>query len=192
MSRQFDVKSHPISVAIALRRRYGSNVVLRFSRYRDVPGSTSDPRRSFEVRCGDVSSRWLDRELAQLEPSEELALESRVRVGAARRHIPMLDLRGKRKNAARWLTASLLPDYAAEMMIYASGRSFHVYWPRLLSEHAWHQFLGSALLCNRGNSSIVDVRWVGHRLMGGYAALRWSCNTSRHRSYPTLVERLST
>ncbi|MHB1292207.1 MAG: primase 1D-like protein [Sulfuricella sp.] len=37
-------------------------------------------------------------------------------------------------------------------------------------------------------SPTVDPRWVGHRLISGYAALRWTKNTEQYLNTPTLIE----
>jgi hypothetical protein len=45
------------------------------------------------------------------------------------------------------------------------------------------------LLLNQNDlPPMVDIRWVGHALRRGFAALRWSCNTNRYLSMPQLLE----
>lgn len=52
----------------------------------------------------------------------------------------------------------------------------------------WNRFLGRLLLMNEpGSPALVDARWIGHRLIGGYAALRWSANSAQHDSVPKRI-----
>ena len=62
-----------------------------------------------------------------------------------------------------------------------SGRSFHAYSLRLISPKEWREFMGRLLLLNLpGRSSFIDSRWVGHRLVAGYASLRWTANSEQY------------
>jgi hypothetical protein len=187
MTKSFEPETHPVGIVRELRERYGGDLMLQFSRYRDVPGSPNDLRVSLVVQCQHVTTSWLRRELTRLDPSEELALESRVRIAGTLKHIPMLDFKGTRRYQRRTLARVLPPGYANGMRVFFSGRSFHAYWPRLVTEREWIQFMGAALLCNTSRANIIDERWVGHRLIGGYAALRWSCNSTKHQRYPVRV-----
>jgi hypothetical protein len=63
--------------------------------------------------------------------------------------------------------------------LFASGRSYHLYLGALFLREEWVKFMGRLLLLNpRRGPLLTDPRWIGHRLMGGYGALRWSANTS--------------
>ena len=99
----------------------------------------------------------------------------------------MLDFHGMKKGQLLAIMEVLPDDYAEGMQVYFSGRSFHAYFPHLLTPRQWVKFMGSALLCNTPSSDVIDQRWVGHRLIGGYAALRWSNNTPQHAHYPTRI-----
>ena len=189
MARDIESGSHPIAFIAELRERLGDRLVLSFSRYTYKPRQRPDVRESFEVPLCEVTGRWLQRQLATLQPSQELALESRVRLQGLRRHIPMLDFRGLSKGQLLAIADVLPDDYKEGLQVYFSGRSFHAYFPHLLTPRQWVKFMGSALLCNTpGSQKVIDSRWVGHRLIGGYAALRWSWNTPHYTSYPTRVD----
>lgn len=72
-----------------------------------------------------------------------------------------------------FLPASVLSKAA----IFRSGSSFHFYSTELLTGSEWIRFLGLALLANPVNApAIVDPRWVGHRLAGGFGGLRITDN----------------
>jgi len=188
MRRADHLKRHPILLVNKLLREYGTDLELSFSRYKYRRRVREDKRRTFRVPISDIGPDWLLRQLGALAPDEELALESRVRLGGRLRHIPMIDFYGMRPQQ---LTAivEVLPKFAhVEPLVYFSGRSFHAYFPILVGYSEWVKFMGSALLCNTpSRPSVVDQRWIGHRLIGGYAALRWSWNTPRYKSMPTRV-----
>jgi hypothetical protein len=189
MSNIDDFSRHPIGFLRVLRSKYGNNIELSFSRYRYIRRVREDVRRSFRVAVRDVTRKWLANELAELLTGEELAIESRVSLERERRHIPMLDFVGMER-AQLAAVMEVLPQYPTrQALVYKSGRSFHAYFPVLITPAEWIQFMGSALLCNTpSHPRIVDPRWIGHRLISGYAALRWSWNTSSYRAAPTKVK----
>ena len=43
------------------------------------------------------------------------------------------------------------------------------------------------VLLFRDGQEIVDSRWIGHRLIGGYSSLRWTNNTGMYRSEPSKI-----
>jgi hypothetical protein len=179
---------HPLGFIKSLRGRYGAHLELGFSHYRYQRRSRADVRRSFRVPIADVNVAWLRCQLDRLSPGEELALESRVRVGRSTRHIPMIDFVGIGPDHLR-AVMDVLPGYSVrDVFVYRSGRSFHAYYPMLITQHEWVRFMGSALLCNTpSHPRIVDQRWVGHRLIAGYASLRWSWNTPTYKALPARV-----
>jgi hypothetical protein len=183
------LRSHPIVFLKDLRTAFGSNLILGFSRYRYSPRIRKDDRVRFNVSIEEVTLGWLKRQLECLEPVQELALESRVLLDGNARHIPMLDFRGMTKGQLTAIMEIFPSSYAKGVHVYRSGRSYHAYFPQLLSTRRWIKFMGSALLCNSpSGASVVDQRWIGHRLIGGYAALRWSFNTPHYKGYPTRID----
>jgi hypothetical protein len=186
------MSGHPIYLVAMLRRRYGSEIELGFSRYKYKRRVREDERSRFRVPICQVGALWLKQQLNRLSPDEELALESQVRLGQLIRHIPMVDYYGKRPEQLRAITESLPELRFCKPLIYATGRSFHAYFPALITYGDWVKFMGSALLCNTpSNPHVVDQRWIGHRLIGGYAALRWSWNTERYKAMPRRIWRLA-
>ena len=101
-------------------------------------------------------------------------------------HLPMIDFATSDSAMALAVTRSLLHElHLPEPYLFSSGRSFHGYCPVLLSADSWRIFMGALLLLNPDSGrEVVDHRWVGHRLMAGYGALRWSWNTDQYVSYP--------
>lgn len=182
-------ETHPVRIIPRLRDLYGDGLTLHFSRYAYVPRDRKDKRETFSVSIAAVTPSWLRTQFLALGPSQELAFHSNIEIEKKKRHLPMLDFRGMTKGQLTAVMDVFRSDFSEGIEVYFSGRSYHAYFPRLLTRNEWIKFMGSALLCNSPNdTSVVDQRWVGHRLIGGYSALRWSCNTPHYRSYPKSVE----
>lgn len=186
-----EMHKHPIRFLSDVIEVRGDGLVFSFSKYFYRPGNVFDERETFEVVGSEINEQWLDAQLASLREGWELALNSKV-VDTRNRthHIGMIDFApGVTLEEIRIQTKRLLGDEMwASMSCYNSGRSFHGYFNCLLRPGQWHEFLGRLLLMNHvDRQQVVDVRWVGHRLMGGYCALRWSRNTRWHKSYPYRV-----
>ena len=76
------------------------------------------------------------------------------------------------------------------MIFFSSGHSFHAYSTKLLTHKEWLSFMGSLLLVNSvdAQNSIIDTRWIGHRIMSGYGSLRWSNNSGKYLQIPKRFE----
>ncbi|MBU2478711.1 MAG: hypothetical protein KKA36_06435, partial [Gammaproteobacteria bacterium] len=147
-----DVITHPIRFLRELRTRAGEDIVLSFSRYSYRRRERKDVRESFNVHIREVNPQWLRNQLMVLQPHQELAIESRVIANGLRRHIPMLDFSGMRKGQLLAIMEVLPENFSEGIQVYYSGRSFHAYFPRLLTSRQWVKFMGSALLCNTQSS----------------------------------------
>jgi len=138
----------------------------------------------FPVNGSEIES-LVPKALGDLKPGEEMALHSSVYVGGYPKHIPMIDFFSPNFQQCVlglvWAFGSI-EDYA----FYHSGNSYHAYRKTLLSEEEWHKFMGKLILINK-TSQIVDTRWIGHRLVQGCGALRWSCNSGKHVKVPSFV-----
>lgn len=182
------LESHPVSIAYYLVDRYGDDLKLHFSRYYYRPQSPLDERQTFSVTALDVTEGWVVDQIAQLPLGWELAMNSLVEDGRGRfRHVPMIDFVG---TSMAWASASFFAEIvgreiAKRLVYFDSGRSLHAYSPTLLSKKHWVEFMGRLLLLNiPGSPAVIDARWVGHRLVGGYSALRWSKNSRHYESMP--------
>lgn len=184
-------ESHPISVVYDLVNRYGDGFVLSFSRYLYRPQSPLDEREVFNVGVSEVGQSWLEDQIGQLHDGWELALNSEVIDSRNRRfHIPMIDFAGRETSFffTKYFRAIVGVGFNDSMLVFDSGRSFHAYSPTLISNKAWVRFMGGLLLLTLpGQTQIVDDRWVGHRLRGGYSALRWSCRSGNYLKIPEFV-----
>jgi len=181
--------SHPFYFLLPLFDKH--DAVFSLSRYVYAPDSLFDDREFMAVHGEDLTEERINQEIEFLRPDQELAFNSNVRIGGKNFHIPMIDFSAEEKisgeifdRMSRYLPKALMLN----MAIYKSGRSFHAYSMKLLTPKEWIDFMGRLLLINpRGHADIVDSRWVGHRLIGGFGALRWSNNSGQYLGSPSRV-----
>jgi hypothetical protein len=182
------LKSHPILLVQRMKKIYGEDLVLTFSRYRYFPQSLVDIRESFCLRSSEVTELWLESTLESLGPGLELAFHSNVATPSGIMHIPMVDFATKGRAQLDKLRNFLGSEVAGEMLWFDSGRSFHGYGLKLIPDRDWTAFMGRLLLSNQPNvPPLIDPRWVGHRLIAGYSALRWSGNTDHYLHVPRMI-----
>lgn len=190
MHYQYKVSRHPIEFVRGLTPlRLRGGVKMHYSIYSYKPHTFIDNRKEYALDFTDLNEEWLNDVITSLLSDQELAIHSLVNIGSEIYHIPMIDL-GGRSNEIENITLikSLANFWNINFDIYASGHSYHAYGDRLLSSDEWVKFMGSLLLLNvPGKNKIIDTRWVGHRLIGGYSSLRWSNNTSQYKRYPTRI-----
>jgi len=174
--------------------RHGAGLIFTYSRYRVAPpGQQAAAPRTLVLRVAghEVTPEWLAERLAELRPHQEIAWHSWVESNGAVFHIPMIDFVGRPPDdlifeVSRMLTGEM--GLSGHLVLFDTGRSFHGYFPDLLPEHAWSKYLGQLLLFNEDeHRSMIDTRWIGHALVRGFSALRWSHNTNRYQAMPRLV-----
>jgi hypothetical protein len=186
-----DLHAHPIKFLFDVIHARGEELKFSFSRYFYRPSNIFDEREVVVVDAKEIDERWLRSELESLRDGWELALNSKVSDKRNRTyHLGMIDFaEGVSFEEIRTQVKRLLGDQMwATMSCYDSGRSYHGYFNSLLKPGEWHEFLGRLLLMNEvGKPLVIDARWVGHRLIGGYCALRWSRNTDTYKAYPSRV-----
>jgi hypothetical protein len=173
--------------------RHGPDLVFTYSRYEVAsPGLQEQAPRSavLQVRACDVTLDWIAHRFAELGPKEEMAWHSWVECGGVGFHIPMIDFVGRPvpsvlSQLGRMLSVRM--KFSGNLVLFDTGRSFHGYFADLIPERAWPKYLGRLLLLNEHDRSpVIDTRWVGHALVRGFAALRWSKNTDRYQAMPHL------
>ncbi len=182
---------HPLLLVDEIVTHRGEELVFTYSRYEVAqPGLQAAARRSAVLRVPacDVTPNWLVNRLGELGPTEEMAWHSWVECKGVGLHIPMIDFisapdpSGLRE-IDRMLTGKV--GLKGHFVFFHTGRSFHGYLPDLIPEHAWPKYLGQLLLLNEDDRPpLIDTRWVGHGLVRGFTALRWSHNTSRYLAMP--------
>lgn len=188
------IQYHPIDFLQQLiHGNKTQDLIFTFSRYEVAPpGLQAAALRSptFSVSSDQVDCDWLKDRLDELSPAEELAWHSVVESSGEIFHIPMIDFQCPRQNEIiddfyPWLQDEL----GKKFTLFRTGRSFHGYSPTLIRDQDWPTYLGKLLLLNGHNlPPIVDTRWVGHSLIRGFSALRWSHNTARYLSAPYLIK----
>lgn len=183
-------ETHPYWVVAELLKKYPSVEKLWFSHYVYTPQSISDERINFAVpRATFLSNDWISSALSKTPASKELAIHSNVICSdGSEMHIPMADMSTGAKAHLVKLQDLLHHTGFGVFDWFSSGRSFHGYGDRLINSEDWRRLMGVLLLSNqRGMMPTVDPRWIGHRLMSGYSALRWTRNTSHYVSFPSKV-----
>lgn len=178
-----DLSQHPIHFAIEFSKKLPKGSLLTFDIYEYIPQSLIDNRDSFQMKPEDVTEDWLREMLATLPLTKEICLNSKVVLNGKVKHIPMIDFSTENAEDVRTVER-LLP---VQPSYYMSGRSFHAYFPTLLNDDKWLKFMGGLLLCNEDDKEVVDKRWIGHRLIGQFSSLRWSCNTKQYKQLPTYM-----
>lgn len=183
---------HPRIVVRSIIDKYGSDLIFEFSHYLYKPQTIADQRKLFTVEGQILSNEtYVDRMLKDVPEGMELSLNSRVYLpDGTVKQIPMIDLSAP---AAGILgrVIDVLPVHVAESMLwFESGRSHHGYGRHLIDHTEWIQLMGRLLLANQPKMPpIVDPRWIGHRLIAGYSALRWTRNTDYYVQEPVLSKK---
>lgn len=189
------IQKHPFSwikqlIEFNINNKYiPEDVVLRLSRYKYKPQSFNDDRSNLALPFKEFNEKILYDLIMDMDVSEELAFHSTIQGFGSSYHLPLIDF----GNVDRGIVdSSSLRELAAyweiSFHVYNSGRSFHAYGNRLIKSSDWTSFMGSLLLLNKPSGfKLIDERWVGHRLMAGYGALRWSNNSSHYKKEPTFV-----
>jgi hypothetical protein len=183
-----NIKNHPI---IKIIDSIHEDIDLEFSIYKYQPQSIIDERKSFPVKKSELSEKWLSNQLDSLNINEEIAFHSKFKIGTRYFHIPMIDFNChvNEVEIAQNTMFNLLPrEIFNGLSYYESGRSLHAYGSTPITHAKWIEFMGRLLLANMPNqTSIVDARWIGHRLIGGFSSLRWSANSDHYLKIPSKI-----
>jgi hypothetical protein len=189
----FAVAGHPIAFVSAFLTHCPDIREVELSAYRYQPQSVTDERSVIRVPAAHLRQRF--EALQRIIPKDwDVAFHSRVvaetRDGPRIMHIPLIDFRGELDQPALTAVRLLLLELGvAHAALVSSGRSFHLYAQALLSPEAWVSFMGRILLLNEPHGrELVDSRWVGHRLIAGYASLRWTKRGPRYVDEPILID----
>ena len=192
-----DLEKHPITILQPyfshLLERYGQGIQCELSRYRYVPKSLLDHRDTFRIPMHDLTSEWLEIEIARLGSDEEIAFHSRVFLeDGSEMHLPVFDFLAPNPVPLWQEHMKALTDFPVKrILFFQSGRSMHGYAPDLLVSQnelldIWGVMIATFYGFDLGfdYESYLDYRWMGHRLQGGYGSLRWTCQTQQYLQYP--------
>lgn len=182
---------HPISFVDLIVSENPDVEYFEFGIYAYHPQTTKDTRKVCRASVKQLRG-WFNQMQGNLSPCEEIAIHSRVYLAEEEsgcRHIPMIDFMATNvKNKEDKICELLYSFGIKEYSIFRSGRSFHLYGVNLLDHGEWVRFMGEILLLNPPKGKkLVDTRWVGHRLLAGYGALRWTRNTETYKAIPHLM-----
>lgn len=184
-------KSHPYWHVRSIVERSPQITVLSLSYYTYQPQSVKDSRQVWQISSRDfLDDAKVERVLSETPSGQELAIHSDVRLASGeRKHLVMVDMSTSARAHLDKLRVFLGDHFFQQIAWFASGRSFHGYGEALLTEGEWVNFMGLLLLANRPKlEATVDPRWIGHRLLAGYSALRWTRNTSHYLVPPARIE----
>jgi len=159
---------------------------FEISKYVYRPQILEDSREILHVSGRQLTRALLDELENSLSEKQEIAVHSSVRTNGRLRHIPMIDLACKveaLEDAFPVLNRLIFSRLKCNFAIFSSGNSAHIYGDRLLTSKEWVRFNGLLLLCNApGEMRVIDDRWIGHRLIAGYSALRVSCKSQASKN----------
>lgn len=198
LARSADPTSEVRELAERLRHEYGIpfwDAILAISmkrgelpdRYVDLAilHDKSPDEYHIELAHSEVTSQRIETLLGQLREGFVLALSSKVQLKSGGFvHIPMLDFRCAPSLQNRAIVKRALGAMGEDAgLLVESGRSYHFYGVRLMSQEAWIQFLAMGILF----TPIVDARYIAHRLADGACRLRIGTGPEKP-STPNVVE----
>ncbi|WP_157685166.1 primase 1D-like protein [Robbsia andropogonis] len=186
-------KSHPYWHVRSIVENRPDIVSLQFSYYNYQPQTVEDNRTVWNIsRQRFLDPDEVDNLMVSVPLNHEFAINSNVRLDSGEiQHIAMVDMSTTSKAHLLKLRAFLGDNFFEGITWYSSGRSFHGYGDEILSHTNWIKFMGLLLLVNQPKlAPTVDPRWIGHRLLAGFSALRWTKNTEYYLSHPTLIENI--
>jgi hypothetical protein len=183
-------QNHPRLIAHKIIEAYGTDFDFEFSYYTYKKNTIEDIRTTFKVAAKKVTEQSLIDICNATPDGNNLAFHSTVYFDdGSIRHIPMVDLATKGVGVISKVLTVLPSELANKMIWFESGRSFHGYGTHLIDSETWTQLMGRLLLVNQPQQQpIVDPRWIGHRIIAGYSALRWTKNTNDYIQIPKLVK----
>lgn len=183
---------HPLHSLKALIEDWwcGNKLSFKFQSYTfeagryDLDARRLRTREDFTIHAMDLDSSALgDFFDAATARGEDVVLCSNVAIEAKwDYHLPMVDF--ALKSPARIEVNSEAMFYPGNFHFYHSGRSYHAYGKEVIPNHAWPSFMGDLLFLNDPENDVVDVRWIGHSLIRGYSALRWTCVNPKYQQIP--------
>ncbi len=183
-------KNHPYWHLRSIVKENINVKILTFSYYKYRPQSLIDERTSIHVdREIFLADGFIERISNECPLGQDLAFHSLTTChdGIAR-HLPMVDMSTNARAHLSKIKSSVDPETLYGFAWFESGRSFHGYGSRFITHTEWIAFMGQLLLSNQKDlKPTVDPRWIGHRLIAGYAALRWTRNTEHYIRLPQRI-----
>lgn len=168
------------------------HVEIELSYYEYLPQTVLDKRKILKLECIALNREDLEEILVACPAGHEVAIHSKFTTTHYNKkqtfHLPMIDFNCEIEMIGNVVSSvrKILPEKIWKTLyFYNSGRSIHAYSLSPIKPAEFFDFMGRCLLMNLPNeSSLVDARWVGHRIMAGYASLRISHNTNNYLAAP--------
>lgn len=183
--------SHPYWHLNSVVAREPNILSLTLSYYVYQPQSLVDERTLISINRSDfLDAKFVGRLLEDCPNNHDVAMHSLVQCNDnAIRHLPMVDMSTNARAHLSKLRAFLDIETYHGFVWFESGRSFHGYGSRFITNEEWIRYMGQLLLSNQKDfKPTVDPRWIGHRLIAGYAALRWTRNTDYYLRLPQRIQ----
>lgn len=187
-------RSHPYWQVRSILERREDVIAVPASYYTYMPRTVADTRLEFLIPADEFmnAEKVLDY-MKRTPKGHEMAVHSNMETRSRdRTHLVMIDMATSSRAHLEKLRAFLGENFFQRISWYASGRSFHGYGEDLLKTDEWVRLMGLLLLANLPKlEPTVDPRWIGHRLVAGYASLRWTKNTSHYLGLPANLSALN-
>lgn len=155
-----------------------SAIRIRTSIERMIYHDPPEKKERIWLKREEITLLRLDRITESLAEERALSVTSKAEILTGTIfHIPMMDFRCETSNENLARVEEFLRIIGQKGVILVSSKSYHFYGSQLLSPAEWSVFLGRCLLLIDPKDPryiYTDPRYVGHRLIEGYSALRVS------------------
>ncbi|MEK6578869.1 MAG: hypothetical protein AABZ55_06555 [Bdellovibrionota bacterium] len=145
---------------------------------------SNDPQQRYEIKRTEINRTRLDKMIESMAEEQALAFCSICKLPEGiTGFIPMMDFRIAPNPTNLEKMSVVIQEIGLPGLILGSGKSYHFFGTKLLTESEIQKFLGKCLLI----SPITDSRYIGHRMMEGSCDLRIS--TSKYKqTLPRVVK----
>lgn len=179
---------HPYSLIKWLATNNNNIKYFNFSFYEYKKNTIEDERIYIKLSREELLTSGLNSLKNKLPDRHEISFHSNlIMIDDSISHLPLFDMATSSRATLEVLKKFVPKEIYEHSFWFDSGRSFHGYSLYPISHENWVKLMGLLLLVNQKDMKpIVDPRWIGHRLIAGYSALRWTRNTDYYLKIPTL------
>lgn len=179
---------HPENLIKWVAKNNNKIKTFKFSFYKYQKNTIEDNRVFIELSRDDLLNNRLLELKRSIPKNHEIAFHSTLEMkDGSICHLPLFDMATSSRATLEVLKKFIPTEIFNNSFWFDSGRSFHGYSIYPISHNDWVKLMGLLLLVNQKDMKpIVDPRWIGHRLIAGYSALRWTRNTEDYLKLPTL------
>ncbi|MFS4460714.1 hypothetical protein [Bdellovibrio sp. HCB2-146] len=158
--------------------------------YGYTPKSVIDSRIIVKSNCASVIPFLEQMSLDAFAVNKDVAIHSKIYFkDQLLGHIPMIDLNGAVEDTDLRNIKEIFKDFnVSGGSLFSSGRSYHIYGHNLIEANRFTEYLGRLLLLNDTEKNVIDIRWIGHRLIAGYCSLRLTKNSPYYLAQPAFIK----